>query len=209
MKTISNKRYCEECAVVRQQEADNYKKLCTYIYENLNGKDTCDMGVLTNNIRMMKRRFGFTDSQIYFTLVYMYEYEEDNPPPPFENENSLLTILRYYSSAKAFWRSYKQLRVKKNEIEQALTLPQNVITIKRSDLIKQEEEDRRKRYIREHRTEISVDDIVDDGAVSMDDSDDFDSLFIKPDQEYYTENIDHLRKDVMEITVDDILADID
>ena len=166
--TISGKRYCDICKAAPLKNAEDYKKLCTYLYENLGAKDFCNMGLLTKNLKTLRDKYSFTDSITYYTLRYMYEFEEDNPPPPFSKESDVFGVVFYYYKAKQFWQQFKELRVQKNKIEEALSLPQKVVTINRSELIKQEELDYARRKLESNREELSVDDIEDDGVLNKD-----------------------------------------
>ena len=124
--------------------------------------------LITTYIKRIKEKYGMTNSQILFTLYYMYEYA-DNPAPKIETESDIFMVVRYFAESREFWQKYKEMRMTKSEfIEYILTKPPIAIDVARSEIIKKQEEDDEKRDKRNHKEEISADDIVDDGIVNTD-----------------------------------------
>ena len=124
--------------------------------------------LITTYIKRIKEKYGMTNSQILFTLYYMYEYA-DNPAPKIETESDIFMVVRYFAESREFWQKYKERRMTKSEfIEYILTKPPVAIDVARSEIIKKQEEDDEKRDKRNHKEEISADDIVDDGLINTD-----------------------------------------
>ena len=151
------------------------------IYENLNAKEWANMVLLNTYIKKLKENYGLSNSQIYFTLMYMYEYE-DPPADPMEKETDVFLVIRYFQKAKQFWQEYKAIKVPgPDTLERILTAPPIEIVINRSEIIRKEEEDAKKRAKRNHREEIDGDDIIDDGIINSD----FDYLEDKHNWNFY------------------------
>lgn len=145
---VGKKKYCPDCGNPIKEDTKSYKDLTDYIWFNLGVKELQDfrMPMLMTFVKQIKERYGIGNRQILFTLKYMYEYEEDDTPPPFVNENCIYNIIRYYQKAKEFWSSLKQIKTNQEKIEEALSLPQRKVTISRSALnsIYDEAEQKRK-----------------------------------------------------------------
>lgn len=139
------------------------------------------MILLNTYIKKLKENYGLSNSQIYFTLMYMYEYE-DPPADPMEKETDVFLVIRYFQKAKQFWQEYKAIKVPgPDTLERILTAPPIEIVVNRSEIIRKEEEDSKKRAKRNHREEIDGDDIIDDGIINSD----FDYLEDKHNWNFY------------------------
>ena len=179
--TVGSKNYCQVCGKPVLKDAQHFKKVNDYIYENLNAKEWANMVLLNTYIKKLKENYGLSNSQIYFTLMYMYEYE-DPPADPMEKETDVFLVIRYFQKAKQFWQEYKAIKVPgPDTLERILTAPPIEIVINRSEIIRKEEEDAKKRAKRNHKEEIDGDDIIDDGIINSD----FDYLEDKHNWNFY------------------------
>ena len=94
----------------------------------------------------------------------------------------MFLVIRYFQRAKQFWQEYKAIKVPgPDTLERILTAPPIEIVINRSEIIRKEEEDAKKRAKRNHREEIDGDDIIDDGIINSD----FDYLEDKRNWNFY------------------------
>ena len=164
---ISGKNYCEDCKGEVLKKAEDYKKLCTYIYETIYDKD-CNMPLITTQLKKLKTDYeDFTDRGMLTTLKYAFELEQipkENLDPDWGVYN---IIIRYYRKAKQFWIKKLELEKNLNEIEEALTLPPNEIIIKRSSINRKDEEDREKQRKLEHRQILTDETIIDDDSLDL------------------------------------------
>ena len=166
--TVNSKNYCSICGKQPAQDAKDYKTLTDYLWDVLGIRDWVNAPLITTYIKKIKEKYGLTNSQILYTLYYMYEYA-DNPAPKIETESDIFMVVRYFAESREFWQKYKEMRMTKSEfIEYILTKPPIAIDVARSEIIKKQEEDDEKRDKRNHKEEISADDIVDDGIVNTD-----------------------------------------
>ena len=166
--TVNGKNYCPICGKQPAQDAKDYKTLTDYLWDVLGIREWVNAPLITTHIKRIKEKYGMTNSQILFTLYYMYEYA-DNPAPKIETESDIFMVVRYFAESREFWQKYKEMRMTKSEfIEYILTKPPVAIDVARSEIIKKQEEDDEKRDKRNHKEEISADDIVDDGLVNTD-----------------------------------------
>ena len=166
--TVNGKNYCPICGKQPAQDAKDYKTLTDYLWDVLGIREWVNVPLITTYIKRIKEKYGMTNSQILFTLYYMYEYA-DNPAPKIETESDIFMVVRYFAESREFWQKYKEMRMTKSEfIEYILTKPPVAIDVARSEIIKKQEEDDEKRDKRNHKEEISADDIVDDGLVNTD-----------------------------------------
>lgn len=166
--TVNGKNYCPICGKQPAQDAKDYKTLTDYLWDVLGIREWVNASLITTYIKRIKEKYGMTNSQILFTLYYMYEYA-DNPAPKIETESDIFMVVRYFAESREFWQKYKEMRMTKSEfIEYILTKPPVAIDVARSEIIKKQEEDDEKRDKRNHKEEISADDIVDDGLVNTD-----------------------------------------
>ena len=166
--TVNGKNYCPICGKQPAQDAKDYKTLTDYLWDVLGIREWVNAPLITTYINRIKEKYGMTNSQILFTLYYMYEYA-DNPAPKIETESDIFMVVRYFAESREFWQKYKEMRMTKSEfIEYILTKPPVAIDVARSEIIKKQEEDDEKRDKRNHKEEISADDIVDDGLVNTD-----------------------------------------
>lgn len=139
-----------------------------YLWDGLGMREWVNAPLVASHIKKIKEKYGLTNSQILYTLYYMYEYA-DNPAPKIETELDIFMVVRYFTESREFWQKYKETRMTKSEfIEYILTKPPVAIDVARSEIIKKQEEDDEKRDKRNHKEEISADDIVDDGLVNTD-----------------------------------------
>ena len=166
--TVNGKNYCPICGKQPAQDAKDYKTLTDYLWDVLGIRAWVNAPLITTYIKRIKEKYGMTNSQILFTLYYMYEYA-DNPAPKIETESDIFMVVRYFAESREFWQKYKEMRMTKSEfIEYILTKPPVAIDVARSEIIKKQEEDNEKRDKRNHKEEISADDIIDDGLVNTD-----------------------------------------
>lgn len=166
MKVVVNKKnYCPNCGNSLAQEAKGYRPLTDYIWNNLRVKDipSFSMPMLTTFIKQIKDKYGIGNWQLLYTLRYMYEFEENDPPEPFTNENSIYNIIRYYQRAKEFWSVYKSQSTSDEEAEHILSAPYKKVTITRSFLNSQYQKKEKNRRDYFSPEELSIEDIVDDG----------------------------------------------
>lgn len=166
--TVSGKNYCKVCGTPVLKDAEDFKKVNEYLYVNLGIKEWANMVLINAYLKKLKENYGLSNSQIYFTLMYMYEFE-DPPADPIEKETDVFSVIRHFQEAKKFWREYKAIKVPgPDELEKILTAPPVPVVINRSEIIRKEEEDAKKRAKRNHREEIDGDDIIDDGIINTD-----------------------------------------
>lgn len=166
--TVNGKNYCPICGKQPAQDAKDYRLLTDYLWDGLGMREWVNAPLVASHIKKIKEKYGLTNSQILYTLYYMYEYA-DNPAPKIETESDIFMVVRYFAESREFWQKYKETRMTKSEfIEYILTKPPVAIDVARSEIIKKQEEDDEKRDKRNHKEEISADDIVDDGLVNTD-----------------------------------------
>lgn len=166
--TVNGKNYCPICGKQPAQDAKDYRLLTDYLWDGLGMREWVNAPLVASHIKKIKEKYGLTNSQILYTLYYMYEYA-DNPAPKIETESDIFMVVRYFAESREFWQKYKETRMTKSEfIEYILTKPPVAIDVARSEIIKKQEEDDEKRDKRNHKEEISADDIVDDGFVNTD-----------------------------------------
>lgn len=166
--TVNGKNYCPICGKQPAQDAKDYRLLTDYLWDGLGMREWVNAPLVASHIKKIKEKYGLTNSQILYTLYYMYEYA-DNPTPKIETESDIFMVVRYFAESREFWQKYKETRMTKSEfIEYILTKPPVAIDVARSEIIKKQEEDDEKRDKRNHKEEISADDIVDDGLVNTD-----------------------------------------
>lgn len=166
--TVNGKNYCPICGKQPAQDAKDYRLLTDYLWDGLGMREWVNAPLIASHIKKIKEKYGLTNSQILYTLYYMYEYA-DNPAPKIETESDIFMVVRYFAESREFWQKYKETRMTKSEfIEYILTKPPVAIDVARSEIIKKQEEDDEKRDKRNHKEEISADDIVDDGLVNTD-----------------------------------------
>lgn len=166
--TVNGKNYCPICGKQPAQDAKDYRLLTDYLWDGLGMREWVNAPLVASHIKKIKEKYGLTNSQILYTLYYMYEYA-DNPAPKIETESDIFMVVRYFAESREFWQKYKETRMTKSEfIEYILTKPPVAIDVARSEIIKKQEQDDEKRDKRNHKEEISADDIVDDGLVNTD-----------------------------------------
>jgi len=166
--TVNSKNYCQVCGKPVLKDAQDFKKVNDYIYFTLGAEEWANMVLLNTYLKKLKDNYGLSNSQIYFTLMYMYEYE-DPPADPMEKETDVFSVIRYFQKAKQFWQEYKAIKVPgPDALERILIAPPIEIVVNRSEIIRKEEEDAKKRAKRNHREEINGDDIIDDGIINSD-----------------------------------------
>ena len=166
--TVNGKNYCPICGKQPAQDAKDYRLLTDYLWDGLGMREWVNAPLVASHIKKIKEKYGLTNSQILYTLYYMYEYA-DNPAPKIETESDIFMVVRYFAESREFWQKYKETRMTKSEfIEYILTKPPVAIDVARSEIIKKQEEDDEKRDKRNHKEEISANDIVDDGLVNTD-----------------------------------------
>lgn len=141
-----------------------------------------------------------TNSQILYTLYYMYEFA-DPCAPPFEKESDIFKVVRYFSESRDFWHKYKEMRLTQTElIEKVLTSSPIIIDVTRSEIIKKQEEQEEKRNKRNHKEEISADDIVDDEIINTDFLDDYNfRQRLQKQKEKDSMYLSDLERDIQEI----------
>ena len=161
MYVISWKKYCEKCAQPFLKEAEDYKKLCKFIYEDIYNKD-CNMPLITTQIRKLKDEFeDITNRRILLTLKYAINIEKveiENLDPEWGVYN---LIVKFYFSAKKFYAQRDRVNQDIAEIKEALTYKPIEIILRRSDLNRREIEEVEKRRIQEHKYFLE-DDLVED-----------------------------------------------
>lgn len=137
--TYDKKNYCENCGPkeikrIEKEKKDN-KALNDYIYQ-LCGEDSALMPLMGKQIKNMKEEYEFKSSGILATLRYMYEILD--PPIEFIPEYGLANVPYFYYQARKFHEQYFNVKKQaENEIE---VPPPRIITLKRSDIIQEEEE---------------------------------------------------------------------
>lgn len=198
--TINQRNYCSVCGKVPKQDAENYKLLTDYLWFNLEIGDWVNKPLLFRYIKLIKEKYGMTNSQILYTLYYMYEFA-DPCAPPFEKESDIFKVVRYFSESRDFWHKYKEMRLTQTElIEKVLTSSPIIIDVTRSEIIKKQEEQEEKRNKRNHKEEISADDIVDDEIINTDFLDDYNfRQRLQKQKEKDSMYLSDLERDIQEI----------
>lgn len=198
--TINRKNYCTVCGKQPAQDAKDYRKLTDYLWDVVGMRDWVNGSLIASYIKRLKDKYGLTNSQILYTLYYMYEYA-DVPAPPIEKESDIFLVIRYFPEARLFWQKYKETKMTKTEyIEYILTQPPVAVDVARSEIIKKQEEDEEKRNKRNHKEEISADDIVDDGIINTDFVCAFDyRKNLQKAREKDTMYLSYLQRDIQEI----------
>lgn len=166
--TVNGKNYCPVCGKQPAHDAKDYRLLTDYLWDNLGMREWVNASLVTTYIKKIKEKYGLTNSQILYTLYYMYEYA-DNPAPPIKTESDIFMVVRYFAESRDFWQKYKEMKMTKTElIEYVLTKQPVAIDVARSEIIKKQEEEEERRNKRNHKEEISAEDIIDDGIVNTD-----------------------------------------
>ena len=166
--TVNGKNYCTICGKQPAQDAKDYRKLIDYLWDVIGMREWVNGALIASYIKKLKEKYGLTNSQILYTLYYMYDYS-DNPAPPIETESDIFMVVRYFPEARIFWQKYKEMKMTTTEyIEYVLTKPPVAIEVARSEIIKKQIEEEEKRNKRNNKQEISADDIVDDGIINTD-----------------------------------------
>lgn len=163
MEVISGKKYCKKCAEEPLKEAKYYKELCAYISNIFGGAKNCNMPLITSQIkRLKKENEEMTTRGMLTTLQYIFEILElsDNIDPNFGIVN-LLT--RYYWEAKQYYIKKVEIKHANKEIMDVIIEEPEPIILKRSDLIKRQEAEDKKKDERENRILLDANTIEDDG----------------------------------------------
>lgn len=163
MFVVNGKKYCVDCAKSLKKDADNYKKLCAYIYENMYNKN-CNMPLITTQIKRLHEKEEFSYQGMLTTLQYIYEIVEINQiPDPAVGITSLM--LRYYWEAKNFYIKKSKINKEEQKIYNILSRQPEQVNLNRSDIIKKDLQEQQKKEIREHRVLIDANQIVDDFTI--------------------------------------------
>ena len=101
--TVNGKNYCPICGKQPAQDAKDYKTLTDYLWDVLGIREWVNAPLITTYIKRIKEKYGMTNSQILFTLYYMYEYA-DNPAPKIETESDIFMVIRYFAESREFWQ---------------------------------------------------------------------------------------------------------
>lgn len=205
-KPLNKKKYCEKCFNQIKTEQDElelrhakqYRKLTDYIKEIAEEKiedieeyeenKEFFWKMVTAQIKAYtdeKKDYKYTLGGIYQTLRYIYELEEN--PPPFDLTSGLSIVPFYYLKASIFWN--KQKKIKEANKKENVESEPDIIIIKRSDIIAQEE--RRKKYQawQENEEKIESPDI----ASITSDMFDFSEMDIK--HQKISQNVPHIKKE--------------
>ena len=163
MIVISGKKYCPHCSEEPLKEAQYYKELCTYIADLFGGAKNCNMPLITAQLkRLKKNNEEMTTRGMLSTLQYVFEIleYEFNVDPNYGIENILT---RYYWEAKQYYIKRAERNKANKDVFEALNQETEQIVLNRSDLIRRQEEEDKKKDEREHRVLIDADNIEDDG----------------------------------------------
>ena len=134
---INKITYCDVCGEPRKKEVLINKALNDYIYE-LCEHDQAVMAMMCTQIKRMKdENEGYKASGILATLKYMYEILD--PPVEFKPEYGVANVPYFYYQAKKFNEQYFEVK-KKLEEEPLQELPTREVTLKRSSMIKEDNE---------------------------------------------------------------------
>lgn len=160
IKKISGKNYCESCFVKRTKELEDYKELKDTI-QNYLSPENSDWPLISKQIKEFHENYDMTYRGLTYTFKYIFEYREVETK--FDLSYGISFVSSYYPAAQRFFKEVWRLKGEDvDTIEDILNRPTQVITLKRSDLIRRDQEFEEKRRKILGLESIDIDSIDDD-----------------------------------------------
>ena len=167
-KLDGSKWYCPSCAEVRSKEIETNKAMNDFLYK-LSGEDADAMPNLVRQVKKLRDDNGWKLEAILATLEYVYD---GGPNLTYNPQYGIISVVeRYYPIVRDFYIDRRELRWKfpEEEVLEILGQPPRIITMKRSQILKKEQEYTEKQKNILYGPPLDLDDIPD-----VDDYDDED-----------------------------------
>lgn len=155
---ISGKNYCESCYAEKGKDSQAYKDLMDYVY-NLAEQDNSILPMVAMQVKKLKEQGKLSNLDILNTLKYMYEYK-DEPKMEFRPQSGIANVPYFIREARIFYAQSLDLASTDDKvIEESINCEPIQITLKRSDLIRTQEEFEKKQRAKKNLFLIDLDEL--------------------------------------------------